>query len=98
MVEWWDPPGSSRVVLIPCDRGHPPLQCGVVDCLWVDPSFILGSTVQPHTMASVLKWLDAPPKEDLQKVHAHHSLPNQLDYMLHQHFYLGFLLREHFQR
>ena len=76
MVEWRNPPGSSRVVFIPFDRGHPPFQRGVVDYFWMDPSFILGSTVQPHTMALVLKWLDAPPKEDLQKVHTRHSFPN----------------------
>ena len=98
MVEWWDPPSPSRVVLVPCDGGHPPLQRGVVDCFWMDPSGVLGTAVQPHRVASVLERLDAPPKEDFQKIHARHSVPNELDHALHQHFYLGFLLRKHLQR
>ena len=98
MVEWWDPPSPSRVVLIPCDCVHPPLQCGVVDHFWMDPSGVFGTTVQPHRVASVLKWLDAPSKEDLQKIHTRHSVPNKLDYALHQHFHLSFLLKKHLQR
>ena len=64
----------------------------------MDPSGVFGTTVQPHQVASVLERLDAPPKEDFQKIHARHSVPNELDHALHQHFYLGFLLRKHLQR
>ena len=76
MVEWWNPPGSTRVILVPSDRGHPPLQRGVVDCFWIDPSLIFGSAVQPHAMASVLKRLDTSPEKNLQEIHTRHSFPN----------------------
>ena len=98
MVKWWDPPSPSRVIFIPRDGSHPPLKCGVTDRLWMDPSGVFGTAVQPHRVASVLERLDAPPKEDFQKIHARHSVPNKLDHALHQHFYLGFLLKKHLQR
>ena len=98
MVEWWNPPSPSRVVLISCDGSHPPLQCGVVDHFSTEATRC-GCTVVPKTpLGSVQKRLDAPSKEDLQKIHTRHSVPNELDYALHQHFYLSFLLREHLQR
>ena len=98
VVEWRNPSGSAWVILVSGNGGHPSFQSDIVDCFWMDPSLILGSTVQPHRVASVLKRLDAPPKEDFQKIHARHSVPNELDHALHQHFYLGFLLRKHLQR
>ena len=86
LAEWRDPPGPTRVVLVPRDGSHPPLQCGVVDLLWVDPSGVFSTRVQPHRVAPVLEWLDALPKENLQKIHASHPIANKLDYLLHQHF------------
>ena len=97
-VEWQDPPGPMRVIFVPCDGSHPPLQCGVVDLLWVDPSGVFGTRLQPHRVSSVLEWLNAPSKENLQKIHASHSVANELDYTLHQHFNLSLLLRNYFQR
>ena len=64
----------------------------------MDPSGVFGTTVQLHRVASVLKRLGAPSKEDLQKIHTRHSVPNKLDYALHQHFHLSFLLRKYLQR
>ena len=49
-------------------------------------------------MAPELKRLDTTPKKNLQEIHTRHSLPNQLDYALHQHLHVGFLLRNHLQR
>ena len=93
LVEWRDPPGPTRVIFVPCDGSHPPLQCGVVDLLWVDPSGVFSTRVQPHRVAPVLEWLDAPPKENLQKIHASHPVTDELDYMLYQHLNLSLLLR-----
>ena len=98
LVEWRDPPGSTRVVLVPRDGSHPPLQCGIVDLLWVDPTGVFSTRIQPHRVAPVLEWLDAPPKENLQKVHAGRAVANQLNYSLHQHFHLSLLLQNYFQR
>ena len=98
LVEWRDPPGPMRIVLVPLDGSHPPLQCDIVDLFWVDPSGVFSTRVQPHRVAPVLEWLDAPSKENLQKVHASHTIANELDYPLHQHFNLSLLLRNYFQR
>ena len=98
LVELRDPPGSTRVVLVPRDGSHPPLQCGIIDLLWLDPTGVFSTRIQPHRVAPVLERLDAPPKENLQKVHASHTVANQLDYSLHQHFNLSLLLRNYFQR
>ena len=98
LVEWRDPPGSTRIIFVPCDGSHPPLQCGVIALLWVDPSGVFSTRVQPHRVAPVLEWLDAPSKEDLQKIHPGHTIANELDDPLHQHFNLSLLLRNYFQR
>ena len=98
MVEWWDPPSPSRVIFIPCDGSHPPLQCGILDLLRVDPSGVFSARVHPHWMVSVLERLDAPSKENLQKIHASHPVADELDYTLYQHLNLSLLLRDHLQR
>ena len=97
-VEWRNPSGPARVVLVPSNSGHPPFQSGIVDCFWIDPSHILSPTVQPHAVAPELKRLDSAPKENFQEIHARHSLPNQLYYALHQHLHVSFLLRNQLQR
>ena len=96
-VEWRNPSGSTGVILVPSDHGHPPFQRGIVDCFWVDPSLIFSSAVQPHAMAPELKRLDTPPKENFQEIHASYSISNQLNYTLHQHLHVSFLLRNHLQ-
>ena len=98
VVERRNPSGSTRVILVPSNNGHPPFQSGIVDCFWIDPSHILSPTVQPHAMAPRLKRLDSAPKENFQEIHACHSLPNQLNYALHQHLHVSFLLRNQLQR
>ena len=98
VVEWRNPSGSAWVVLVSGDGCHPSFQSDIVDCFWMDSSLVFGPTVQPHAVAPELKGLDATPEEDLQEVHARHSLPNQLNYMLHQHLHVGFLLRNQLQR
>ena len=95
MVEWRDPPGSTRVVLVPCDGSHPPLQCGIVDLLRVDPSGVFGARIHPHRMVSVLKRLDASSKEDLQEIRVGDPVTDKLNYTLDQHFNLRFLFRYH---
>ena len=97
-VEWRNHSGSARVILVPSNSGHPPFQSGIVDCFWIDPSHILSPAVQPHAMAPELKRLDTMPKKNLQEIHTRHSLPNQLNYTLHQHLHVSFLLRNHLQR
>ena len=98
VVEWRNPSGSARVVPVSGNGYHPSFQSGIVDFFWMDSSLVFGPTVQPHAVAPELEGLDATPEEDLQKIHTRHSVSNELDYALHQHFYLNFLLRKHFQR
>ena len=95
VVEWRNPSGSAWVILVSGNGYHPSFQSDVVDCFWMDSSLVFGPTVQPHAVAPELERLDAALEENLQEVHACHSVPNELDHALHQHFYLGFLLRKH---
>ena len=90
MVEWRNPSGSAWVILVSGNGSHPPFQSDIVDCFWMDPSLVLSPTVQPHAVAPELKGLDTTPKENLQEIHARHSLPNQLYYTLHQHLHVAF--------
>ena len=98
VVEWRNPSGSAWVVLVSGNGYHPSFQSDIVDCFWMDSSLVFGPMVQPHAVAPELKGLDATPEEDLQEVHARHSLPNQLYYVLHQHLHVSFLLRNQLQR
>ena len=93
VVEWRNPSGSAWVILVSGNGYHPSFQSDIVDCFWMDSSLVFGPTVQPHAVAPELKGLDATPKEDLQEIHARHSLPNQLHHALHQHLHVSFLLR-----
>ena len=93
VVEWRNPSGSAWVVLVSGDGYHPSFQSDIVDCFWMDSSLVFGPTVQPHAVAPELERLDATPEENLQEVHARHSLPNQLHHALHQHLHVSFLLQ-----
>ena len=64
----------------------------------MDPSGVFSTRVQPHRVALVLEQLDAPPKENLQKIHASHPVTDKLDYTLDQHLNLSLLLRDYLQR
>src|SRR5512133_2029953 len=92
VVEWRNPSGSARVVPVPGNGYHPPFQSDIVDFFWMDSGLVRGPTVQPHAVAPELERLDAALEENLQEVHACHSVPNQLHHSLHQHLHVGFLL------
>ena len=98
VVEWRNPSGSAWVILVSGNGGHPSFQSDIVDCFWMDSSLVFGPTVQPHAVAPELERLDATLEENLQEVHACHTVPNQLHHALHQHLHVGFLLRNQLQR